>query len=93
MPRVPWVHSVLINLNHRSGNQSAGREKHVVDQMASYLGQAEFSGREKGTFLGGWPGFLSSPVAGHVFELDVFEVDASATKSLMSGTYIIVKKC
>lgn len=50
--------------------------------MVSYPGQPEFSDKEKGKFMGGWLGSLSSGVAGDVFDLNVFEVDASAIKSL-----------
>lgn len=54
--------------------------------MVSYRGQPEISKRV------GWPGSLPNCVAGSLFQMDVFEADASAIKSLMSGTYITIRK-
>ena len=54
---------------------------------------------KRGTSCVGQPGSLSNWIAGNcvtqlalcLFDVDVFETDASAIKSLMSGTYIIIK--
>lgn len=42
--------------------------------------------------MGEASGYLSSCVAGEVFILDVFEMNELVIKSLMSDTYITIKK-
>ena len=58
--------------------------------MVSYLGHLRFC--KRGTSWVGQPGPLSPCVAGNMSEVEFFEVDALAIKSLMSGTYITIKK-
>ena len=35
-PRVLWAHSLLVNLEHKSGNLKCGKKKNQEDQMVSY---------------------------------------------------------
>ena len=67
MPRVSWVHSLLVNLKDKRGNYS--REgKSGVTQVVSYLGHPELS--KRGTSWVGQPGPLSSCVLGNVLIRD-----------------------
>lgn len=64
--------------------------KSKVTQVVSYLSPSVF---KRGASRVGWSGSLSSYVAGVcLLEMNVFEMDALAIRSLMSGTYIAIKK-
>ena len=61
-------------------------------QMISYLSQPDLSKKRELHERGGLALYLVWQLAMCVLEMGVFEVDASAIKTLMSGTYVTVKK-
>lgn len=88
--RVSWVHSLLLNLKHKSGNQDTGREKWDGFKLSMiYLPQdfieGEVHGQDQPRSL---PRRICQQLhhrAGNsLFKMDVFEMNASAIKSLMS---------
>ena len=89
MPRVSCVHSILVKLKHEwKLKRWKGK---ASSQMASYFSgtkgiKREFHGP------GGLALYLGVWLAMCLLETDIFEVDASTIKSLMSGTYVTINK-
>ena len=96
--RISWVHSLMTNLKHKSGNQGMAREKqgHWSSRL-SRLPRAFWKKELHGTRQ---PNSLSSCFTStcviqltiHLFKMDAFKMDACMIKSLMSSTYSIIKK-
>lgn len=93
MPRVSQVHSLSVNLKYKNRNYDADRKKRV-----NYVGYLETS--KNGTSWLVQPGFLSSYFASScviqlaicLLEMNVFEIDVLAIKSLMSQALTLLKE-